>query len=330
MYCEQAFELITTQNFSIAAGGQATFSLPLQNIDPNKHYGALKIQLRGTLDAGGVPIDLEPEHLDQLVERVNMTWDQNNSSINLSGASLSKFLNLTGYRRRNRESQLNTVGNDTDLRHAIPIPLQNEFAKATLGRACRVIGERIQGRTLQVTLSTLAHTATLVGTFAGEIRIFADPLPVLGDDASVVVHTQLVETDDIQGNVRQIPGADIVIVNRVPLGTYAPAVRASGITTFTIDGIVDTQLEPQEYVSLADECFGQPFRYDEARLYQMAGALGVHPEIVAGASDPVGIFKIFDRRNFKGTSANPTFRFPGRNTTIPLGLIVQSSPKLAA
>lgn len=322
----QTFEQVNSQNLNLAAGGTQTFTFNLQNLRKDRSYAALAIMLRGTLAAGVEAVDVPPEVLDGMITRVQLNYHGGASMINISGENLSKYLNLSHYDRRNRVSELLTLGNDTNFRHVLPIPLVGTYAIATLKRRARIPGGVLHPNVLQVTVST-AGWGTIVGALTGEIRIMADGLPVVGDDATIASPLQLMETTDIQGSVREFPNADVIILSRVPVVTQQlPAPLASGITTFTIDDIVASPLEPQEFVQLSQYGFSQLYRYDEARLGYMDASLGVHRRIDgAGAIESVGIFKPFDRRDFKGTLANPTLRFPARNTAIPLEVIAEAS-----
>lgn len=322
----QAFEQVNSQNLNIAAGATQTFTFNLQNLRKDRSYGALALMLRGTLNAGAGAVDVPPEVLDCMVTRIQLNYHGGASTINISGENISKYLNLTHYDRRNRVSELLTIGNDTNFRHVIPIPLIGTYAMAMLKRRARIPGGVLHPNALQVTVST-AGWGTIVGALVGEIRVMADGLPMVGDDATVSSPLQLMETTDIQGSVRDFPNADVIILSRVPVVTQQiPAPLASGITTFTIDGIVDSPLEPQEFVQLSQYGFAQLYRYDEARVGYMDSSLGVHRRINgAGAIESVGIFKPFDRRDFKGTLSNPTLRFPARNTAIPLEVIAEAS-----
>jgi hypothetical protein len=322
----QSFEQVNSQNLNLAAGATQTFTFNLQNLRKDRSYGALALMLRGTLTAGAGAVDVPPEVLDGLITRIQLNYHGGASTINISGENISKYLNLTHYDRRNRVSELLTVGNDTNFRHVVPIPLTGTYAQAVLNRRCRIPGGVLHPNALQVTVST-AGWGTIVGALTGEIRVMADGLPIVGDDATVAAPMQLMETTDIQGSVRDFPNADVIILSRVPIVTQQlPAPLASGITTFTIDGIVDSPLEPQEFIQLSQYGFAQTFRYNEARLGYMDASLGVHRRIDgAGAIQSVGVFKPFDRRDFKGTLSNPTLRFPSRNPAIALEVIAEAS-----
>lgn len=322
----QSFEQVNGQNLNIAAGATQTFTFNLQNLKKDRSYSALTLMMRGTLNAGAGAVDVPPEVLDGIITRVQLNYHGGLSTINISGENMSKYMNTLHYDRRNKVSQLLTVGNDTNFRHCLQIPLIGSYAWNTLGRKARIPGSVLHPESLQVTVST-AGWGTIVGALTGELRLYADGLPIVGDSASVAAPLQLMETTDIQGSVRDFPNADLVILSRVPVvTTQLPAPLPSGITTFTIDRLVESPLEPQEFVQLSQYGFAQTLRYDETRLGYMDGSLGVHRRINgAGAIESVGILKAFDRRDFKGAMAGVTMRFPARNTAIPLEVIVEAS-----
>lgn len=323
----QGFTQVTTDRVVIdgAIPTPQTVTLDLGGIKTEKSHSFLALELRGSLIADVGALDLPPEAIDQLCSSISLQFDKGRSSIIISGASLSKLLNLVQYRRRNKTSQLLTVGDDTQFRHVFFIPLVGTMASLTFKRRARVMGTRLEKETLSVTFNA-ADFAGVIATSNMEVILYSDAQPVLADDATVITNINIAEQTDIKSSNETYPGADIIVMSRAPIPTnQLPAPLAATFQTFWLPGTVDVPLEPQEYIVLSQQDYMPPQRFDDVITAYSDLALAIHPQITAGARQNVGVFKAFDRRDHKGFRANVNVQLNTKNSAIPLGIITEAS-----